>query len=69
MLESEGMKINYAPYMIKEQVIPFVRELQSAQNLKMLILRFPSTIFYDVERWVNIIMFSILSLECRAVLL
>ena len=55
MLELECMKINYAPYMIIEQVIPFVRELQSAQNLKMLILRFPSTRFYDVERWVNII--------------
>ena len=52
MIELECMKINYAPYMIKEQVIPFVRELQFAQNLKMLILRFPSTRFYDVERWV-----------------
>ena len=50
MHELECLKINYAPYMIKEQVIPFVRELQSAQNLKMLILRFPSTRFYDVER-------------------
>ena len=58
MLELECMKINYAPYMIIEQVIPFVRELQSAQNLKMLILRFPSTRFYDVERWVNIIIFK-----------
>ena len=58
MLELECMKINYAPYMIKEQVIPFVRELQSAQNLKILILRFPYTRFYDVERWVNIIIFK-----------
>ena len=55
MISLECMTINYADYMIEEQVIPFVRELQSAQNLKMLILRFPSTRFYDVERWVNII--------------
>ena len=50
MLELECMKINYAPYMIKEQVIPFVRELQLAQNLKKLILRFPCTSTYDVKR-------------------
>ena len=50
MLELDCMKINYAPYMIKEQVIPFVRELQLAQNLKVLVLCFPSTRFYEVER-------------------
>ena len=38
MLELECVTINYASYMIEEQVIPFVRELQYSQNLKTLIL-------------------------------
>jgi hypothetical protein len=40
MLALGCMTINYGPYMIEEQVIPFVRELQFSKNLKMLILSF-----------------------------
>ena len=40
ILTLECMTINYGPCMIEEQVIPFVRELQFSQNLKMLILSF-----------------------------
>ena len=50
MLSLECMTINYALYMIEEQVISFVRGLQFSQNLKMLILYFPIEQYHNIER-------------------
>ena len=50
MLSLECMTINYALYMIEEQVIPFVRGLQFSQNLKMLILYVPIQQYHNIER-------------------
>ena len=50
MLSLECMTINYALYMIEEQVIPFIRGLQFSQNLKMLILYIPIQQYHNIER-------------------
>jgi hypothetical protein len=53
MLELECMTINYGSYLIEEQVIPFVRELQFSQNLKTLILCISGQFYDHIDRWVN----------------
>ena len=50
MISLECMTINYADYMIEEQVIPFARGLQFSQNLKMLILYVPIQQYHNIER-------------------
>ena len=64
MIALECLTINYGPYMIEEQVIPFVRELQFSPNLKMLIINFQGPYYeYAIERWVIVIFWSVKSLR------